>query len=76
MSNWKRLVDLKFLNIYFVNPFSGSEKVWIINPYIHDRICDKSSLELGIESMAEMVEIIGLEELNNKIKLLKEESGL
>ena len=71
VSNWKRLADFKFLNIYFVNPFSSSDKVWAICPYIHDRICDKSSLELGLKSMAEMVEIIGLEELSNKIKSLK-----
>ena len=27
VSNWKKLADLKFLNIYFVNPFSSSDKI-------------------------------------------------
>jgi len=74
VSNWKQLVEFRFLNIYFINPFSGSDKVWIICPYIHDKICDRTSLESGLKSMAEMVNPIGLEELNNMIKLLREES--
>lgn len=76
INEWKKLVDFEFLNIYFINPFSSSDKVWTISPNIHDKICDKTSLELGLKSMAEMVEIISLEELSNKIKSLKEESGL
>mgnify|MGYP000014626821 CR=1 FL=1 len=75
INEWKKLADFKFLSIYFVNPFSGSEKVWTINPNIHDKVCDIASLELGLRTMAEMVAPIGIEELNNKIKLLKEESG-
>ena len=66
----------KFLNIYFVNPFSSSDKIWTINLPIHDKVCDKAPLELGLRAMAEMVVPIRIEELNNKIKLLKEESGL
>jgi len=69
VSNWKQLVEFRFLNIYFINPFSDSDKVWVICPYIHDKVCDKASLESGFKSMAEMVNPIGLEELNNKIKL-------
>jgi len=76
VSEWKKLVEFKFLNIYFVNPFSVSDKVWIIYPYIHDKICDKESLELGLKSIAEMVNQIGLEELKNKIKLLGKEVAL
>ena len=71
VSNWKQLVEFRFLNIYFVNPFSDSDKVWVICPYIHDKICDRTSLESGLKSMAEMVNPLGLEELNNKIKLLR-----
>ena len=76
ISEWEKLTNFKFLSIYFANPFSNSDKIWIINPYVHDRICDKSSLELGLRSMAEMVEHLGVEELNNKVKLLGGESGL
>jgi hypothetical protein len=76
VSNWEKLAGFKFLNAYFVNPFSSPDKMWAINPYIHDKVCDRSSLELGLKSLAEMVAPLGVEELNNKIKLLKEESGL
>ena len=74
VSNWKQLIEFKFLNIYFVNPFSSSDKVWTINPYIHDKVCEKTALEDGLKAMAEMVNPLGLEELSNKIKLLKGES--
>ena len=79
VSEWENLAKFKFLNIYFVNPFSNSDKVWIICPYVHDKICSKASLELGLKSMAEMVEIIDVKGLDNKIKLLRglrEGSGL
>jgi len=49
--------------------------VWTINPYIHDRVCDKASLELGLRFMAEMVNPIGMDELNNKVKSLRKEFG-
>ena len=76
VSNWTKLIKFKFLSIYFINPCSSSDKVWIIRPYIHDRICDKASLELGLRAMAEMVDIMNVEELSRKIKLLGKESGL
>ena len=76
VTEWKKLTEFKFLSIFFINPFSSKDKVWVINPYIHDRICDISSLELGLKSMAEMVVPLGIEELNNKIRRLKEEPAL
>ena len=75
VTEWRNLVEFKFLRIYFINPFSSADKVWAISPYIHDRICDKASLELGLKSMAEMVMPIGVEELSNKLRLLKEAPG-
>ena len=76
VTEWKKLTEFKFLSIFFINPISTAEKAWAISPYIHDRICDKSSLELGLKSMAEMVIPLGIEELNNKIRRLKEEPAL
>ena len=76
VTEWKKLIGLKFLNIFFINPFSSTDKVWVINPYIHDRIFDISSLELGLKSMAEMVTPLGIEELSNKIRMPKEEPVL
>ena len=76
VTEWKKLTEFKFLSICFINPFSAADKIWGISPYIHDRICDKSSLELGLKSMAEMVAPLGIEELNNKVRMLKEEPAL
>ena len=76
VTEWKKLTEFKFLSIFFINPFSTADKVWAISPHIHDRICDKSSLELGLKSMAEMVAPLGIEELSNKIRMLKEEPAL
>ena len=76
VTEWKKLIEFKFLSIFFINPISSTEKVWAISPCIHNRVCDKSSLELGLKSMAEMVIPLGIEELNNKVRLLKEEPAL
>ena len=74
--HWDKLASFKFLSIYFVNPFSESDKAWAIIPQVHNKICDRASLELGLKSIAEMVAPLGVEELNNKVRLLREESGL
>lgn len=66
--NWKKLAEFKLLSIYFTNPFSDSEKVWAIRPYIHNKICDRVSLKAGLKSMAEMVVTTSAEDLNKKIK--------
>jgi hypothetical protein len=71
VNGWKELITFKDLKIHFINPFSSVDKVWAINPYTHARICDNSSLDLGLKSMSEMVVPIGLEELNQKIRMLK-----
>ena len=68
VSNWKTISEHKGLAFYFMNPFSGMDKVWTICPYIHDKICDNSSLELGLKSMMGMVESISIEELKNKMR--------
>ena len=67
LKNWDKLVHFKFLNIIFVNPFSETDKKWIIFPNTHQKICDESSLETGLKSMFEMVEPIEEEQLIAKI---------
>lgn len=67
VKNWEKLVDFKFLNIIFVNPFSGMEKKWIIFPHTHHKICDESSLQTGLKSMFGMVEPIEEQQLIAKI---------
>ena len=56
ISNWNELSNFNSLAIYFLNPFSDTGKVWVINPHVHNSICEKSSLRAGIISMSEMVD--------------------
>ena len=67
LKNWNKMIDFKFLNIIFANPFSELDKKWIISPHIHNKICDASSLENGLKSMFEMVEPIEEEQLIAKL---------
>ena len=68
LKSWKKLIDFKFLNIMLANPFSGLDKKWIVFPHTHHKICDESSLELGLKSMFETVEQIEEGQLIAKIK--------
>lgn len=58
LNNWHKLVNFKFLNLIFVNPFSETDKKWIVFPYTHQKICDGYSLKNGLKSMFAMVEPI------------------
>lgn len=68
VKNWEKFSSLKFLSIYFINPFSDIDKAWILSPFVHDKICDKDSLEIGLKSMSEMVDSIGYTEMEQKLK--------
>ena len=76
VNSWEKLIKFKFLSIYFINPFSKLDKVWILFPCVHDKICDKTSLEQGLKSMSGMVEQINYNELEQKLKSKTEESAL
>ena len=65
--NWDKLTSYKFLSIVFANPFSQTDRKWIIFPYTHHMICDESSLKTGLKSMFETVEPIEEEQLLSKI---------
>ena len=67
VKNWNALTSFKFLNIIFANPFSESEKKWIVFPHTHHKICDENSLESGLKSMFVMVEPIEEGQLLAKI---------
>jgi hypothetical protein len=62
-SEWKKLSAIKNLAIYFVNPFSKTEKRWIINPYTHSLVSDASSLKQGLSAMFVMVDAITQDEV-------------
>ena len=74
--NWKKLTDFRYLSIYFINPFSNLDKAWTLFPHVHEKICDKTSLEKGLKSMSEMIEPIEYNELGQKLRSKREESDL
>jgi hypothetical protein len=49
VKNWKKLCDMKNLNIIFVNMKSHDK--WLINPHLHSMIADPDSIELGLRTM-------------------------
>jgi hypothetical protein len=63
LSGWKKIAEIKSLTIYFVNPFSKTDKRWIITPHTHNLISDSASLKLGLKAMYDMVEPITPEEV-------------
>ncbi len=67
-SVWETLAASQNLLIIFANPFSSLEEKWALRPYIHNRVCDRSSLLQGLKAMAELVEPIDAEALAMKIK--------
>ncbi|MCF7862228.1 hypothetical protein K9M79_08380 [Candidatus Woesearchaeota archaeon] len=56
--NWETLSKHRQLKILFVNPDSGTDKRWIIIPYIHNRISDPKTLSQGLKTLFESVEVI------------------
>jgi len=53
--NWKAIAAVKEISIIFINPDSQLETKWIIRPYVHNKICDDSSLKTGLKAMFETV---------------------
>lgn len=68
IKNWSKLIKFEKLTIFFINPFSGLDTKWFISPYVHDRICDKDSLKLGLKTMFETVEPTTEEYILKEIK--------
>jgi len=64
IKNWGIFVDLgRNFIVYFINPFSKTERVLSICPYTHHLISDKDSLVLGLKTMAENVEFTTEDEI-------------
>ncbi|MFH1181890.1 MAG: hypothetical protein V1702_02945 [Candidatus Woesearchaeota archaeon] len=64
--NWGTLSKLKGMKIILANPFSTQEERWSISPEIHNRICDRKTLKLGLKAMAELVDPITEKEIEAK----------
>ena len=68
IKNWGVFVDLgRNFTIYFVNPFSKTERVLSLSPYTHHLISDKDSLKQGLMTMSENVEFTTEEEVKKII---------
>jgi len=67
IKNWSKLIKFEKLTLFFINPFSELDTKWFICPYVHDRICDKDSLKLGLKTMFETVEKTNEKEIIKKI---------
>lgn len=65
---WAKLVKLDDFVLYFVNPFSKTEKRWIIRPKTHHFISDKSGLVAGLKAMFETVEATTEDEVRKIVK--------
>jgi hypothetical protein len=72
VDNWDKLIKFPSLTLYFVNPFSKLDKKWLINPYVHSKICDDKSLKTGLKSMFEMVTPLSDADMEQKFKNSKE----
>lgn len=53
IANWQTFAALKELCIYFVNP-TVNEK-WLLYPFTHNQITEKSALKRGLFSLFSMV---------------------
>ncbi len=72
IKHWKGFIDLKNFKICFCNPFSETDKKWIISPYMHHKISDESSLKLGLKSMFDSVANINENSAKQEIQNQKE----
>jgi len=68
LKSWKNLISMNDLTIYFVNPFSKTDKRWIINPRTHSLISDSASLKQGLMSMYMTVDPTTKEEIEKLTK--------
>ena len=55
-SGWSQLSKLDNFCVYFVNPYSLSEKFWTVCPALHEKIADRATLKKGLEAMFSTVE--------------------
>ena len=67
-SMWDAVAACQSLLVIFVNPFSALEDKWLLRPYLHNKVCDRSSLLQGLKAMAELVEPIDTETLAVKMR--------
>jgi len=55
LSKWNKVASYDDLYVYFINPNLPTDNKWIICPYIHNKVSDKETFELGLRSLFESV---------------------
>lgn len=52
IKNWEKLAKFKrHFSIYFINPFSKTEKRWTLYPMTHDLVTEEAGLKPGLLSL-------------------------
>jgi len=57
LNEWDALSPYRGLTLTFANPDSSTDKRWIVKPYVHNSITERTALKTGIESIASNVDI-------------------
>lgn len=65
---WDNLVVNSSLFLVFINPFSSSEDKWVLKPFLHNKVCDRSSLLQGLRAMSELVDPVDEASLSESLK--------
>ena len=55
IKSWDDLCNIRFLCIYFINPFSNPDNKWIIFPHTHAKVTEKKALRTGLASLGQSV---------------------
>ncbi len=64
LKNWKTFVELgRNFTIFFVNPFSKTERVLSLSPSTHQLISDEDTLQQGVTTMSQEIEFTTEEEV-------------
>lgn len=56
VQHWGELIKYPKLAVIFANPESTTDKRWIIFPHTHEKITERKTLKLGLESLFLTVE--------------------
>lgn len=68
VEEWEKFVEVgNNFTMFFVNPFSKTERVLILRPHTHNLISDEETLEVGLKTMSENVEFTTEEEIKKII---------
>ncbi len=71
LSNWKKLAGFRRnFSLNFINPFSRTEKRWVVYPSTHELVTDKPKLRQSLKVLFSKVEPLTEDELE---KILKEQ---